>query len=275
MSNQNAWLPLYVADYLADTMTLSAREHGAYLLLLMEYWRRGPLPDDDRALAAVTRLPVQVWRRSVGPSIRRFFTLEADGLLHQARMDRERGRASDLSAKRRAASGARSHRRGGKSAAPPPDPPAPVNSKPTANQQQTLACARGHARVVHSQSSSFQSEDTPSLRCGGRGAPGPAPLSAKEALWSEGLPLLQRLTGKPRRSAARLMGQLVKLARDDCDLVRGCIGRAEQARPGEVVPWLTGAVRASQRGAEERIAQDWNLRWFNEDALAAMEAGDD
>ena len=46
------WMPLYVADYLANTGRLSAAEHGAYLLLIMQYWT-GRLPDDDTQLARI------------------------------------------------------------------------------------------------------------------------------------------------------------------------------------------------------------------------------
>jgi uncharacterized protein YdaU (DUF1376 family) len=41
------WFPLYVADYLADTLDLGAEDHGCYMLLLMIAWRRDvALPND-------------------------------------------------------------------------------------------------------------------------------------------------------------------------------------------------------------------------------------
>lgn len=56
------YIQLYVADYLADTAHLSTLEHGAYLLLIFNYWQRGESfkAKDERTLnkrlASVARL---------------------------------------------------------------------------------------------------------------------------------------------------------------------------------------------------------------------------
>lgn len=60
MSRRN-WMPLYIPDFLADTMHLSAAETGAYLCLIMDYWMHDGLPDDDRKLAQIARVPIRAW----------------------------------------------------------------------------------------------------------------------------------------------------------------------------------------------------------------------
>ena len=100
MSNGDRWMPLYVADYLGDTMHLTTLQHGAYVLLLMHYWKSGPLPDDQEALAAITKVDAASWK-GVWAKLCPFFTPNGDGSLHQKRMDKERQHWTDLSEKRR------------------------------------------------------------------------------------------------------------------------------------------------------------------------------
>ena len=100
MSQCDAWMPQSVGDYLADTMHLRAAEHGAYLLLLMQYWRAGPLPDDDRKLAAIARMDEAEWR-ICGPVVRAFFQASDGGVLRQARCDAAREASQARVSKRR------------------------------------------------------------------------------------------------------------------------------------------------------------------------------
>ena len=89
----DAWMPLYVADYRADTVRLSTEQHGAYLLILMDYWRNGPPPDDDKVLAQITGLSLARWKAH-RPVIQGFFAV--DGVWRQKRADKEMDRAVKL-----------------------------------------------------------------------------------------------------------------------------------------------------------------------------------
>lgn len=68
-------LTLWTDAYLSDTRHLSTVEHGAYLLLLMEAWRRPhcDLPDDDAILARMSGLSPKEWAK-VRPVIMEFWT---------------------------------------------------------------------------------------------------------------------------------------------------------------------------------------------------------
>lgn len=91
-------MPLYVADYLADTSRLTTEQHGAYMLIIMDYWRNGPPPDDDGVLASISRLSPAAWRKHKS-TIAGFFTV-IDGKLTQKRIDAERQKAIGISDKR-------------------------------------------------------------------------------------------------------------------------------------------------------------------------------
>ncbi len=89
------WMPLYVGDYLGDTGHLTTAQHGAYLLLMMHYWRKGELPDCDRQLSKITKLPLRTWCE-YRPTLQDFFH---SGWKHK-RIDAELARMMRVSEKR-------------------------------------------------------------------------------------------------------------------------------------------------------------------------------
>ena len=90
------YMQLYVAEYLADTSHLNAAQHGAYLLLLMNYWQRGkPLPDSNDRLAIVARMSAEEWasnRKILGE----FFVVKNECWTHR-RVERDLLRVKGIS----------------------------------------------------------------------------------------------------------------------------------------------------------------------------------
>lgn len=84
----DAWMPLWIGAYLADTMTLTTQQHGAYLLLLFAYWRnRGPLDDDDEDLASIVKASPAEWKK-LRAKLCKFFTID-NGVWAHGRADKE------------------------------------------------------------------------------------------------------------------------------------------------------------------------------------------
>jgi uncharacterized protein YdaU (DUF1376 family) len=82
------WMPLHLGAYFADTTNLTRDQHGAYLLLIMAYWRKGEaLPADDGQLAAMAKASPSEWRK-IKPIVAPFFII-ADGKWKQKRCEEE------------------------------------------------------------------------------------------------------------------------------------------------------------------------------------------
>lgn len=98
MSNASAWMPLYIGDYLGDTQRLTTEQHGAYFLLILDYWRNGPPPDSEELLRQITKLDKQAWRKH-RPVLSRMFEIK-DGLWHHKRVEKEKRLAVDHARRR-------------------------------------------------------------------------------------------------------------------------------------------------------------------------------
>lgn len=83
--NVEIWMPFFIADYLAETPRLSTLQHGAYLLLQLDYWRNGPPPDDNTILSNITHLPIEQWLKE-RPTLEKFFDVR-DGIWQRQKLD--------------------------------------------------------------------------------------------------------------------------------------------------------------------------------------------
>lgn len=101
-SKVDVWMPIYIGDYISDTMHLNTEQHGAYLLLLMTAWNRGgKLPGDEAQLALICRADKKAWAR-IRDLVLPFFERMEDGSLVQHRLIEEYERAVRINQKQKA-----------------------------------------------------------------------------------------------------------------------------------------------------------------------------
>jgi uncharacterized protein YdaU (DUF1376 family) len=86
------WMPLYIADYISATSRLTTEQHGAYLLLMMDYWKNGAPPDNDQVLAQITKLSPDAWCNA-RTMLQGFFEV-CDGHWYQHRIEVEMEKAN-------------------------------------------------------------------------------------------------------------------------------------------------------------------------------------
>ena len=166
------WMPLSIGDYLADTSHLDTTEHGAYLLMLMHYWRKGPLPNDPTQLANIAKLPKDAW--SIHEAVlMQFFTLSQDGMLHQKRSDQEKEKwmKTRATAQLKAAKAARSRWNGASSIAqakpmqcplPSPSPLPSPTPKPSLPEVAKNATSSSNDEAQVRSTSATRSDGAPS-----------------------------------------------------------------------------------------------------------------
>lgn len=95
-------IPLFPDAYHRDTTHLTTEEHGAYLLLMMAAWGSDDctLPNDDKRLAALVKMPLAKWRK-IAPTVLEFWTIEK-GRISQKRLVKEWHYVRERGAKQKA-----------------------------------------------------------------------------------------------------------------------------------------------------------------------------
>lgn len=93
----DVWMPLFIGDYMTATSRLTTEQHGAYLLLIMDYWKNGPLPDNDQILAQITRMRPDAW--SNARAVLAGFFKVANGQWRHSRIEKEMAEASERKGK--------------------------------------------------------------------------------------------------------------------------------------------------------------------------------
>lgn len=138
--HRTVWMPFYVADYLRDTMHLTTLQHGAYMLLIMHAWSNaGLLPNDERQLARIAKMSLELWRKN-WPVLGPFFQAKEKHLLSKRVAD-EHAKACRITEIRREAgrAGGRPRKANGKQNETPSPTPPPTEvhvEAPSEHQQQ-------------------------------------------------------------------------------------------------------------------------------------------
>ena len=89
MAKADIWMPIYIGDYMADTMHLTTELHGAYFLLLMAYWRKGgALPSNDSVLMGICRMSPDAWSNAKAV-LMQFFDTSDDSVWFHKRVEKE------------------------------------------------------------------------------------------------------------------------------------------------------------------------------------------
>lgn len=142
MKSSDTWMPFYVGDYLAATTRLTTEQHGAYVLLLLDYWKNGPPPNNDIVLAQIARLSPSAWRKAKTALIG-FFDIVENQLI-QKRVERERKRAANVTEERSKAGKEGAAKRWGSAKQNDGKTIANANGLPKANGQQNDRPSQSH-----------------------------------------------------------------------------------------------------------------------------------
>lgn len=212
--SKKPWMPLYIGDFIADTMHLGATETGIYIRLIMHCWQHGTIPRDRRQLALIAHCDTRLWRQYEG-TILHFFDVVDASTAHHPRVTSELHRYSEISNKRKGAA-------------------EQMHKNKDANDMQMLPQSQSHKK---------EKKETEPI---GSGAD--APSDPRKALFNEGLSKLAAITGKTPNSCRSLVGRWLSAVADEAVHILGWIEEAERNRVADPVGWISRQIQIFQGG---------------------------
>lgn len=223
---------------MADTGRFTTEQHGAYLLIIMDYWRNGPPPDNDETLATIAKTTASNWRR-IGPIVRAKFK-SIDGSMRHKRVDHElalaKERADAAAAKAKKAANAR------------------WKDKPKQSSELTMEQCSKHAPSIPQALHKDMLEECPtpspintSVPIGTGGEP--PGLSPKDYVFSQGVPMLTA-AGISDKNARSMLAGLLKANGDSA--VAKAVSECASEQPIQPVSWLQAKLRAKPNAAPGR-----------------------
>lgn len=235
----DAFMPLWIGAYLADTLTFTTLQHGAYILLLMAYWReRAPLADDDEALRSIAKADRAEWKK-LRPVLARKFRV-GDGVWWHKRVEQELADAMKRKAgavsKAKKAAEARWSKDGEQSSS---NAPSIASGNPEAMPEDCPTSTPSSLRS-DSEAKASDAADAPSSpdKSGGKTKPPPDP--ERQRLWSESIALIVSVDKIAESTARSFIGQLAK---DYKDVIREALDAAIKAQPAEARSYLTATCK--------------------------------
>lgn len=221
---------------MADTGRFTTEQHGAYLLIIMDYWRNGPPPDDDETLATISKTTPSNWRR-IGATVRAKFR-SVDGVMRHKRIDHElalaKERAEAAASKAKKAANAR------------------WKDKPKQCSEHAPSIPQAVLKGVHEECPTPSPMNTSVPDGTGGEPPG---LSPKDYVFSQGVPMLVA-AGCSDKNARSMLAGLLKASGDAA--VAKALAECAAEQPIQPVSWLQARLKtkpAARAGAHSGFNQ--------------------
>lgn len=199
----------YCGDYAKKTARLSLMEHGAYTLLLDEYYsNEAPLPADFEELFRICRAMKKAEQDAVKSVAEKFFPIEVDGMRHNTRADEMIARARPKMEAARA--------NGAKGGRPRKNPTGSENGNPKETHEKPSGKPSGFSEQnpAETQGETIRARSPTPLKPTGAKAPdadaSPILTDPKSIVWKVGVQVLTA-SGVSEGQARGFLGQYAKL----------------------------------------------------------------